>query len=57
MKKFIRIFLIVFVICGLSAFIAWCGGFNFDTRNPLVAVVIIFTLGICVPVAAAMGIE
>ncbi len=24
-------------VCALSAFVAWCGGYNFDKRNPDVA--------------------
>jgi hypothetical protein len=56
MTKFIRAFLLVSVVCGLSAFIAWCGGFNFDERTPAVAMWILLTLGFCIPVAGIVGV-
>lgn len=40
--KFISTFLIIQLF---ACFIAWCGGFDFDTRNPVVGLNVLFSVG------------
>ena len=55
-KKLILVMLLILIVCGSSAFIGWCAGYNFDERSPQVAVWIGVTLASCFPIAGIAGL-
>lgn len=53
-----RIFaaVVILITFAMSAFIAWCSGYNFDERNPWVALWVGTTFMFCFPILGIMGL-